>query len=179
LQSLSIFVTCSYIRPGCDLIIYEHYLSAIKSVLSLLSNRDLLNVLGDFYLPDISWSPPTDSLVAIPLSVHDFVGGLLELSLRQVSIIRNSLNGQLDLVFVSDSSEVTVSRIDALVVPEDRYHPTLVLTNCLPCVDTLSPLVPQTKMRCFRKCDYKYNIIGQTCTIVWILKVPLNYSIKC
>jgi len=135
----------------CD----EHHLSAIKSVLSLLFNRDLLIVLGDFNLPDISWSPPTDSLVAIPLSVHDFIDGLFELSLQQVSFIRNSLKRQLDLVFVSDPSEVTVSRIEALVVPEDRYQPTLDLTICLPCVDTLSPLVPQTKRRCFRKCDYK------------------------
>jgi len=92
LQSLSIFVTCSYIPPGSDLIIYEHHLSAIKSVLSLLSNSDLLIVLGDFNLPDISWSPPTDSLVAISLSAHDFVDGLLELSLQQVSFIRRRVS---------------------------------------------------------------------------------------
>jgi len=57
-------------------------------------------------------------------------------------------------VFVSDLSEVTVSRIDALVLPKDRYHPTTEFTICLPCVDTLSPLVSPTKMICFRKCDY-------------------------
>jgi len=81
--------------------------------------------LGDFNLPDISWSPFTDSLVSTLLSDHDFVDGLLKLSLQQVSFICNSLNRQLDLVFVLDPSEVTVSRIDPLVVPEDRYHPTL------------------------------------------------------
>jgi len=43
-----------------------------------------------------------------------------------------------------------VSRIDALVVPEDRFHPTLELTIFFPCVDSLSP----PKSRCFRKCDY-------------------------
>jgi len=95
-----------------------------------------LIVLGDFNLPDISWSPSTDLLVSTPLSVHDFVGGLLELSLKQVSFIRNSLHRQLDLVFVLDPSEITVSRIDPLVVPDDRYHPTLELKICLPCVDT-------------------------------------------
>jgi len=57
-------------------------------------------------------------------------------------------------VFVSDASEVTISRIDGLVVAEDRYHQTIELTISLPCVDTLSPLVSTTKMRCFRKCDY-------------------------
>jgi len=54
LHSLSIFVTCSYIPPGSDLVTYEHHLSEIKSVLSLLSNRELLIVLGDFNLHDIS-----------------------------------------------------------------------------------------------------------------------------
>jgi len=55
---------------------------------------------------------------------------------------------------VLDPSEFTVSKTDALVVPEDRYYPTMELSICLPCVDTLSPLVSPTKMRCFRKCDF-------------------------
>jgi len=48
-------------------------------------------------------------------------------------------------------------------VPEDRYHPTLDLTICLPCVDTLSPLLSPTKSRCFRKCDFNKlnNMISQ------------------
>jgi len=129
-------------------------LSAIKTVSSHLSERDLSIVLGDFNLPDISWSLSTDSLVSTSLSDHDFVDGLLELSLQQVSVIRNSLNRQLDLVFVLDPSEVTVSRIDPLVVPEDQYHPTLELTICLPSVDTLSPSLSPNKCRCFRKCDF-------------------------
>jgi len=128
--------------------------SSIKTVLSHLSERDLLIVLGDFNLPDLSWSPSTDSLVSTPLSDHDFVDGLLELSLQQISFIRNSLNRQLDLVFVLDPSEVTVSKIDPLVEPKDRYHPTLELTICSPCIDTLSPLLSLPKSRCFRKCDF-------------------------
>jgi len=77
----------------------------------------------------LSWPLSTDSLVSTPLSDHDFDDGLCELSLQQVCFIRNSLNRQLDLVFVLDPSEVTISRIDPLVVPEDQYHPTLELTN--------------------------------------------------
>jgi len=109
LKSFSIYVNCSYIPPGSDLTIYEQHLSAIKTVLSHLSERDHLFVLGDFNLPDISWSLSTDTLVSTPLSDHDFVDGLLELSLQRVSFIRNSLHRQLDLVFVLDPSEVTVS----------------------------------------------------------------------
>jgi len=69
-------------------------LPAIKAVLSNFFDRDLLIVLGDFNLPDISWSPSTDSLVSTPLSVRDFVNCLLELLLQQVSFIRYSLNKQ-------------------------------------------------------------------------------------
>jgi len=66
-------------------------------------------------------------------------------------------------VFVLNPSEVTVSRIDPLVVPEDRYPPTLELTICLTCVNTLSPLLSPTKSRCFRKCDFSKlnNMISQ------------------
>jgi len=60
LKSLSIYVTCSYNPPGSDLTIYEQHLSAIKNVLSHFSERDLLILLGDFNLPDISWSLSTD-----------------------------------------------------------------------------------------------------------------------
>jgi len=89
------------------------------------------------------------NLPPIPLSVHNFIDGLLELSLPQVSFVCNSLNRQLGLVFVLDSSEVTVSKIDALVVLEDRYHPKLESTICFPRVDTLSPLLIQLKLDAF------------------------------
>jgi len=46
LKSLSIYVTCSYIPPGSDLTIYEQHLSAIKTVLPHLSERDLLIGFG-------------------------------------------------------------------------------------------------------------------------------------
>jgi len=48
-------------------------------------------------------------------------------------------------------------------VPEDRYNPTLELTICLPCVDTLSPLLSPTKSSCFRKWDFSKlnNLISQ------------------
>jgi len=44
LKSFPIYVTCSYIPPGSDLKMYEQHLSAIKTVLSHLSERDLLIV---------------------------------------------------------------------------------------------------------------------------------------
>jgi len=48
-----------------------------------------------------------------------------DFNLPDLPLLRYSLNIQFDLVFVLDPCEVTVCRIDALVVPEDRYHPTL------------------------------------------------------
>jgi len=61
--------------------------------------------------------------------------------IRASSFIRKSLNRQLDHVFVLDPSEVTVSKIESLVVAEDQCHLTLELTICLPCVGTLFPLL--------------------------------------
>jgi len=104
LKSFSIYVTC-YIPHGSDL-------NGNKNCSFSSFRERYFDCLGDFNLPDISWSPSTDSLVSTPLSVHHFDDGLLEFSLQQVSFIRNSLNRQLDLVIVLDPSEVTVSTID-------------------------------------------------------------------
>ncbi|SPP90004.1 Hypothetical predicted protein, partial [Drosophila guanche] len=51
LPGQSIYVTCSYIPPSSDVLIYEQHLSALKTVSSSLSDKDHLIVLGDFNLP--------------------------------------------------------------------------------------------------------------------------------
>jgi len=48
-----------------------------------------LVVLGDFKIPGIMWSEQSNIL--LPLAQHDFIDGLLDLSLSQVNYIRNSL----------------------------------------------------------------------------------------
>lgn len=48
-----------------------------------------------------------------------------EMSLLQVNRVRNSSNRSLDLIFVLDSIDSVVHRIDPLTLPENPFHPTL------------------------------------------------------
>jgi len=79
LKSCSTYVTCSYIPPGSDSTIYEQHLSSIKTVISHLSERDLLIVLGDFNLHDISWYPSTEkTFIVLELQPSETVGIYLD-----------------------------------------------------------------------------------------------------
>jgi len=64
----SVYITCSYIPPQSDLSVYFEYFSNIRLISSKLSDRDYLCVLGDFDLPDISWS--TMDNIVVPTSSH-------------------------------------------------------------------------------------------------------------
>jgi len=84
-------------------------------------------VLGGFNLPSISWLESKDSWAMIPRVQHDFIDGLLELSLQQVNMIPNHIGLLLDLIFVFDSSDAEVSGSSPLSLPPDCYYPTLQL----------------------------------------------------
>jgi len=86
----SVYITCSYIPPQSELSVYLEHFSNIRLISSKLSDRDYLCVLGDFNLPDISWSS-IDNIV-VPSSSHEFVSSILDLSLYQVNNIRNCNN---------------------------------------------------------------------------------------
>jgi len=76
----NIFLTCSYISPGSEFIVYLLHLFAIHSISLLLAETDQLIVLGDVNLPNISWLEGKDSLTKIPRMQNDFIDGLVELS---------------------------------------------------------------------------------------------------
>jgi len=93
----SVYITCSYIPSSFEFLEYLNHLSAIQSISNKLSDRDQLVVLGDFNIPGRTWSPEEKSNILLPLAQHDFIDGLLALSLSQVNYFRNSLGRLLDL----------------------------------------------------------------------------------
>jgi len=65
----------------------------------------------------------------LPSTQHDFLDGLLDISLSQVNHILNLLGRLLDLCFVQSSPDcVCIARTAAINLPEDPHHPTLELT---------------------------------------------------
>jgi len=88
---LSLPITCSYIPPSSEFPIYANHLSAIQFISSKLSDRDQLIVLGDFNIPRATWSTVETSNILIPSTQHDFLDGLLDISLSQVNHVLNFL----------------------------------------------------------------------------------------
>jgi len=64
----------------------------------------------------------------LPSTQHDFLDGLLDISLSQVNHVLNLLGRLLDLCFVSSPDCACIARTSAITLPEDPYDPTLELT---------------------------------------------------
>ena len=124
-NKFSVCFTCSYIPPQSDPIEYYYHLNAIVLVASLVTDVDLLIVLGDFNKSFVRWLVVNDSLSLIPDNSHEFINGLSNLSLEQINPVCNIINRTLNLLFVLDTSNTIVFRIDTLVTLEDQNNPTL------------------------------------------------------
>jgi len=109
---------------------------------------------------------------------NDFIDGLVELSLRQVNRIPNHIGRLLDLIFVFDSSDAEVSRISALSLPEDCYHPTLHL-----CINGFFNN-PRTAINvqpslCFKRTDYGI-LVESLSTVSWsfLVDLPVDDAVR-
>lgn len=151
----SVYITCSYIPPSSEFPEYQNHLSAIQSILNKLSDRDQLVVLGDFNIPGTMWSPEKQSNILLPLAQHDFIDGLLDLSLSQVNYIPNSLGRLLDLCFVTSPESVFLSRVVPLTQPEDQYHPTFEVEIDLGTVLKVNSEKSTNRIPCFRKANFR------------------------
>lgn len=156
LPSFRLFICCSYIPPGSDLLLYNCHKLAILNLHRLLRDNDRLVVLGDFNLPTVKWIKNTESISLTPTAQHEFICSLLDLSLLQINEILNCNNKMLDLVFVSGPSDFSLSRASPLSLPEDKHHPTLDIA-CdidIPNVIGISAAKSCPRSRCFRKADF-------------------------
>jgi len=82
-----VFISCSYIPPRSDTSLYLQHLAQIRSIHSTVGNNDHLIVLGNCNLPAISWMPSTNPNVLVSKTAHEFVHGLIDLSLGQLNSV--------------------------------------------------------------------------------------------
>lgn len=153
-----IFLTCSYIPPNSDQEIYLEHSKAIKSICQLLNPDDLIFVFGDFNLPFVTWNFLSDSHCYFPINTNNFIdeflNNLSDACLFQVNGIKNDYNRLLDLVFVNEPADCTITRHRPISSPEDHYHPTIELTCNFQF--KINEKVNKTKVKeyCFKKTDY-------------------------
>ena len=129
LNKSKIFITCSYIPPSSPQIIYEKHANAIKMVSKLADKNDIVIAFGDFNLPSVSWTYLTDEnyFVQTKSNCHcdDFFKILYNCNLLQINGIYNKNYKLLDLIFINDVSNYSLSRSLPLTLPEDSHHPTI------------------------------------------------------
>jgi len=90
----------------------------------------------------------------LPSTQHDFLDGLVDISLSHINNVLNLLGLLLDLCFVSSPDCVCIARTYAITLPEDPYNLTLELT-----IDTgtkVHQLSEKSAKRipCFRRANF-------------------------
>lgn len=136
LKSKQVYITCSYIPPKSDKVIFSLHLESIKSVVISTNPEDAIFVFGDFNLPTISWTFLSDNFYYVPIKVNDWIDEFLinlsELCLFQINGICNDTGKLLDLIFVNEPADCALERTFPITKPEDRYHPTIEVSCNLP-----------------------------------------------
>lgn len=135
-------------------VISLQHLSAIKTVLNLLSDRDQCIVRDDFNIPDCNWTPSPEEYFLLPSQRHDLFDGLFDMSLSQVNHVLNSTKMSLDICFVSDPSKVILNRAQPPSVLVDPFHSTFEVNFDLGYYSLTKSKTPGKRMRCFRKSDF-------------------------
>lgn len=101
IANFKMFITCSYIPPISDVSVYMQHNEMVQKVNNLAASDDIVLVLGDFNISDVSWSYFSDNGYLLPSSLgrlKDFFNSLSELCLSQYNNIFNFNNRLLDFV---------------------------------------------------------------------------------
>ncbi|XP_037899282.1 uncharacterized protein LOC119643853 [Glossina fuscipes] len=156
LKNCMMYIACSYIPPMSDISIYLKHLQLIKLVVNDLKPSDKILVLGDFNLPFVSWCCDEDfgyyTPVSYPLLYTDIFEEIYELCLFQNNSIVNNNGRLLDSIFFNYSN-VSVTRVDPYILPEDIHHPTLGINlGILQTIQVLNKTC--NKRHTFRKTNY-------------------------
>lgn len=155
LQYKTLFILLLYIPPSTSTEDFELFFESLEQ-LECLQTKNIL-ILGDFNVPDFVNLNNTDTRTFCLSHFMHFV------NVNQFNSVLNSTNRILDLVF-SNVHCVIVRDVEPLV-PEDVYHPALILTlNDIGFKEPALPPNDLAKTYNFRKADFPslYSAILQT-----------------
>lgn len=177
ISHIKVFITCSYIPPQSDLLIYQQHIALIKMVSLKTNPDDLIFVIGDFNLPRISWQFSTENYNYIPIRSDengaDVFYNISNLCLHQINGVYNICSNLLDLVFVNVPNECTVNRVDPVTLPEDRYHPTIEISCNIQGLDCAKNVTKKEKNFCFQRTNYAdFNNLLYNTNWLQLLSIP-------
>lgn len=126
LTDCNIYVICCYVPPNSSLVIYEHFVSFFDSL--LYNASDKVFVVGDFNLPNLSWIPKQDDISLVPVNVSSqieiaFIDSLQLQGFKQLNHVSNRYGKLLDLLFSSDSDDVSVCSASPISKLDEYHYP--------------------------------------------------------
>lgn len=157
-----------YLPPPVDLNTLEMFTENVNKIISTHDDFCATIILGDFNLPSISWSSPTDheshSNNNSPLNnlLLDFVNFN---SLYQCNKIKNIKDNILDLI-LSNSNLINVCECQTPIRKVDPYHPPLDTSINIE-VSEPNKFNTSKNLYNFFKADYK-SIIAALDSIDWL-----------
>lgn len=141
-----------YIPPSSPDHFYTSHFNEVERLQNIYSEDDFV-LLGDYNLPELSWS--SDGTLPNSSSPRScvFLDSLSLLGLSQINFVRNNLDRTLDLVLLSSSDGCSVSQTVSHL-PVDPPHPPLLVN--LPISDVACPEIDYFSGFNFRKAPYLF-----------------------
>jgi hypothetical protein len=139
------FINTVYFPPEARLPVYRQYFDCLEASVNLLDTNVI--IAGDFNIPEITGS--NYNLLNGSCLSRQLNDTLAFLGLESRNNISNCNQCTLDLVVCDKLSRTTVTR-EASVVPEDRHHPSLLITIEIPSLSFPKPSDPNIL-------NFKYN----------------------
>ena len=160
------FIFVVYTPPKSPLPLYSSCIHNIMSVVKSAALHDQFNIVGDFNLPEITWTPSSDDVIyqmlpTLPSSSIEssvdankftyFVDAIAELSLYQVNSKCNYMGRILDLVLCDAPNDIEFSDCMPLL-KIDNYHPPILFNVNIAQTNVKS--IGHSLQYDFKKCDY-------------------------
>ena len=126
-DGIKLVVGCVYLPPNSSLESYQSFCSTCESLRNTYENHKFL-IYGDFNQPLIKWTDDNGALIPTGLlspSSEILIDTMYFLELQQANHVTNSLGRTLDLIFVDDFDQLSVSQSSFPLLPLDDYHPAI------------------------------------------------------
>lgn len=118
-----------YLPPDSPSQLYTSHFEEVERLRTLYPNDTYL-LLGDYNLPELSWSMDTPPVCSEPRG-YTLLDSVSFLDFKQVNFLRNSMGRTLDLVLTSSSHECSIEVCDSFL-PIDDHHPPMCVSLSLP-----------------------------------------------
>lgn len=136
------YILCTvYFPPKSSVDSYKFFISNLENLVMTYPDCSFI-VSGDFNLPGIDWSNDANGVTystSFSCNGRCIPESFAYLNFFQLNEVKNYYGSVLDLIF-SSKYNMIIKRSDEYVVPEDRYHPTLVFETVLAPVTNTSEL---------------------------------------